>query len=179
MTYFDLYDLPESFLPDPAALRAAYHRLSRETHPDFFANEPPEVQQQVLEKATRNTDAYRTLSDYDRRLEYLLRLHNRLGATGETPALPPAFLLEVMELNEQVMDLQFEPDPAATRRTLDAVAELADSLETAILPTLETYPTLPPDAQAAALDQILAYYLRRRYVLRLREQVAGLAVGAA
>jgi len=175
MTYFELYGLPETFLPDAAVLRAAYHRISRETHPDFFANESAAVQQAALERATRNTDAYRTLADYDRRLEYVLRLHGRLGAGTEAPALPPAFLMEMMDLNEQVMELEFAPDPAAAARTEAAVQALAEELEAGIQPTLTAYPTLPPAERAAALDRVLAYYLRRRYVLRLREQVARLA----
>ncbi len=175
MTYFDLYGLPESFRLDAAALRAAYHRLSRETHPDFFATESADVQQAILEKATLNTDAYRTLSDYDRRLEYVLRLHGHLGASGEAPALPPAFLMEVMELNEQVMELETDSDPAAAARAAAAIGALADELEAGIQPTLVAYPTLPEVEQSAARSRVLAYYLRRRYVLRLREQVARLS----
>ncbi len=173
MTYFELYNLPESFQPDTAALRAAYHRLSRETHPDFFANEPADVQQAALERATFNTNAYRTLTDYDRRLEYVLRLHGRLRE-GETPTLPPAFLMEVLDLNEQVMELAFDPAPADLARADAAVATLAAALEADIQPTLGAYPTLPVAERPAALDRVLAYYLRRRYVLRLREQVARL-----
>lgn len=173
MTYFELYGLPETFLPDPAALRAAYHQLSRATHPDFFATAPAAEQQAALERATLNTDAYRTLADYDRCLEYILRLHGRLQA-GETPALPPAFLGEMMDLNEQVMDLQLDPDPTAAARAGAAVAALADGLEADIQPTLAAYAALPAAKRPAALDRVLAYYLRRRYVLRLREQVARL-----
>ena len=178
MTYFDLYGLPETFRPDPAALRAAYHRLSRETHPDFFAYAPALEQQAALERATRNTDAYRTLADFDRCLEYVLRLHGHLQA-GETPALPPAFLLEMMDLNEQVMDLETDPNPAAAARTAAAVAALAADLEAGIAPTLAAYPTLPPADRPAALTRVLDYYLRRRYVLRLLTQVARPADDAA
>jgi molecular chaperone HscB len=173
-TYFELYGLPETFLPDPAALRAAYHRISRETHPDFFATATPAEQQQALELATRNTDAYRTLSDYDRRLEYLLRHHGML-AEGETPSLPPAFLGEMMELNEEIMELEFDPDPAAIQRVLTATESRANALEASIQPTLLAYPSLPPPERPAALRQVLDYYLRRRYMLRIREQVAKFA----
>ena len=172
MTYFNLYGLPETFRPDPAALRTAYHRLSRATHPDFFVTAPPEEQRQALEKATQNTEAYRTLSDYDRCLEYVLRINGYLQV-GETPPLPPAFLAEVMDLNEQVMDLQLDPDPTAAARAQADVAALADALEAGIQPTLAAYPALPEAERLAALDQVLAYYLRRRYVLRLQGQIGG------
>ncbi len=174
MDYFTLYHLPESFLPDPVALRAAYHRLSRETHPDFFATASPADQQQALDLATRNTDAYRTLSDYDRRVEYILRTHGLLDS-GDTPALPPAFLGEMMELNEEIMELEFDPDPAAIQRVVAATELRANALESSIQPTLLAYPTLPPDERPTALRRVLDYYLRRRYMLRIREQVAKFA----
>lgn len=173
MTYFELYGLPETFQPDLAALRAAYHRLSRETHPDFFGTAPAGEQQAALERATQNTDAYRTLADYDRRVEYILRLHGRLQAS-DTPALPPDFLMEVMDLNEQVMELQINPDSAAAGRAEAAIMALYEELEASILPTLNAYLTLPEADRPTALDRVLAYYLRRRYVLRLREQAAQL-----
>lgn len=174
MDYFALYGLPESFLPDEAAVRAAYYRLSRETHPDFFGTATPAEQTQALDLATQNTDAFRTLSDYDRRLEYLLRQHGLL-ADGQANELPPAFLAEMMELNEQLMELEFDPDPAAIERAKAAVETMANDLEASIRPTLEAYPMLPAAEQATARRRVLDYYLRRRYVLRIRQQVARFA----
>lgn len=174
MTYFELYDLPETFRPDPATLRAAYHRISRDTHPDFFATAPAHEQQAALDRATLNTDAYRTLADPDRCLAYVLRLHGRLGAEGQAPPLPPAFLAEMMDLNEQLMDLQLAPNPTATAQAAAAVDALAADLDAAIRPTLDAYPSLGAADRPAALDHVLEHYLRRQYVRRLREQVARL-----
>ncbi len=176
--YFALLGLPESFLPDPAALRVAYHRLSRANHPDFFATRPAVEQAAALETATAVTDAYQTLSDYDRRLEYLLRRHGLL-VEGQTAALPPTFLAEMMDLNEQLMELEFDPAPAAVQAVRAAIEEVSNALETSIQPTLTAYPTLPESERPAALAQVLAYYLRRRYVLRIRAQVATFAAPTA
>jgi len=174
MDYFALYNLPEAFLPDEAALRAAYYRLSRESHPDFFATQPADEQARALDRATLNTDAYRTLSDYDRRLEYILRRHGLL-VEGQTPELPASFLGEMMEINEQLMELEADPDPEAVAKARAAVEELARDLEAGIRPTLEAYPALPEGERAAALRRVLDYYLRRRYVLRIHQQMAKFA----
>lgn len=178
MDYFALYGLPESFLPDEAAVRAAYYRLSRETHPDFFGTATPAEQTRALDLATQNTDAFRTLSDYDRRLEYLLRQHGLL-VDGQANDLPPAFLGEMMELNEQLMELEFDPDPAAAEAAKMAVESLANDLEASIRPTLEAYPAMTDPERESARRQVLDYYLRRRYVLRIRQQVAKFAHSSA
>lgn len=171
--YFALYGLPETFLPDEAALRAAYYRLSREFHPDFHATQATSAQQQALEMATLNTDAYRVLSDFDRRMAYILRRHNLLEE-GKTPELPGSFLAEVMDLNEQLMDLQLDPG-TDFQAVVAAIDTLATGLETSIQPTLATYSTLAEADRPAALQRVLDYYLKRRYVARMREQVAKFA----
>ena len=108
--YFAFYGLPESFRPDEAALKRLYYAKSRETHPDFHATTSPENQAEMLRQATLNTDAYRTLSDPDQRMAYLLRQHGLLEE-GKQEQLPPDFLMDMMDLNEQLMDLEMDARP--------------------------------------------------------------------
>ncbi|MBT9392701.1 Fe-S protein assembly co-chaperone HscB [Hymenobacter sp. NST-14] len=171
--YFEFYGLPESFRPDEAALKRQYYALSREYHPDFHATASPEKQREILELATRNTDAYRTLSHPDQRMAYILGRHQLLEEGKQ--ALPPDFLMEVMELNEQLMELEFEPDPALVSRLEMEVNELNDTLEAGIEPVLTGYEQLPAEARSAALAQVQTYYLKKRYLLRIRESLAKFA----
>ena len=67
---------------------------------------------------------------------------------------------------KRVLCAEMVGDPAAS-------SALADALEAGIQPTLAAYPALPEAERLAALDQVLAYYLRRRYVLRLQGQIGG------
>ncbi|UOG76297.1 Fe-S protein assembly co-chaperone HscB [Hymenobacter tibetensis] len=171
--YFNFYDLPESFLPDEAALKRRYYALSREYHPDFHATESAERQQEVLRLSTLNTNAYRTLSNPDLRMAYILSEHGLLEEGKQE--LPSNFLMEVMDLNEQIMELEFEPDPEATKRVEDEVNALTQTLDAGIEPVLVGYPGLPPDSRSQALQQIQTYYLKKRYLLRIRESLTKFA----
>jgi molecular chaperone HscB len=173
-SYFDFYQLPESFLLDEAALKRLYYAKSRETHPDFHATSAPENQAEMLRQATRNTDAYRTLADPDQRMAYLLRQHGLLDETKQEQ-LPPDFLMDMMELNEQLMELEDAPDPAAVARVAAEAQAVLDTLDAGIQPVLAGYATLPADHRPAALGQIRTYYLKKRYLLRIRQQVATFA----
>ena len=172
--YFAFYDLPESFLPNEPELKRRYYAKSRETHPDFHATSAPEHQAAMLRQATFNTDAYRTLADPDQRMAYLLRRHGLL-AEGKQEALPPDFLMDMLDLNEQLMDLSTAPDATAEARVTAEVAALANTLDADIQPVLAGYEGLPADHRPAALEQIRTYYLKKRYLLRIQQQVATFA----
>ena len=171
--YFALYELPETFQPDEKALKSKYYALSREYHPDFHATESPERQQEILALATLNTNAYRTLIDPDQRMAYILGRHGLLEEGKQE--LPPDFLMEVMELNEQLMELEFDPDPAVTARVESEVNALTETLEAGIEPVLAGYDGLPADTRPQALQQVRTYYLKKRYLLRIRESLAKFA----
>ncbi|WP_400191721.1 Fe-S protein assembly co-chaperone HscB [Hymenobacter sp. B81] len=171
--YFAFYELPESFLPDEKALKSKYYALSRQYHPDFHATAAPEQQQRMLELSTLNTNAYRTLSDFDQRLQYILQRHGLLEEGKQE--LPADFLMEVMDLNEQLMELEFEPDPAVAARVTAEVNRLDAELEAAARPVLESYAEQPADQRLGALQRVRTYYLKRRYLLRIRESLAKFA----
>jgi molecular chaperone HscB len=171
--YFEFYDLPETFQPDAAALKQKYYALSREYHPDFHGTAPPERQKEILQLATLNTTAYRTLSHPDQRMAYILSEHGLLEEGKQE--LPADFLVEVMDLNEQLMELEFEPDPATVAHVENEVNSLADTLDAGIEPVLAGYAGLPPDVRPQALQQVRTYYLKRRYLLRIRESLAKFA----
>ena len=63
MNYFEFYDMPESFTLDEALIKKKFYELSKEYHPDFYANEDEAKQQEILELSTLNNKAYQTLSN--------------------------------------------------------------------------------------------------------------------
>lgn len=172
--YFAFYGLPQSFRPDEATLKRLYYAKSRETHPDFHATTSPENQAEMLRQATLNTDAYRTLSDPDQRMAYLLR-ENGLLEEGKQEQLPPDFLMDMMDLNEELMELETDADPAGIAKVAAEVTVLADTLDAGIEPVIAGYEQLPADHRPAALQQIRTYYLKKRYLLRIQQQVATFA----
>lgn len=62
-SYFELYDLPPTFKVDEALLKKKFYALSKEFHPDYYANESKEKQDEILELSTLNNKAYKVLSD--------------------------------------------------------------------------------------------------------------------
>jgi molecular chaperone HscB len=172
--YFAFYGLPETFVPDEAALKRLYYAKSRETHPDFHATASAETQAQMLQQATLNTDAYRTLADADQRMAYILRQHGLLEESKQEQ-LPPDFLMDMMDLNEQLMELGEAPDSAAEAQVAAEVQALTDTLDAGIQPVLAGYAGLPADHRPAALQQVRTYYLKKRYLLRIQQQLATFA----
>ena len=71
--------------------------MSKEYHPDFYVTESEEKQQEVLELSTLNTNAFNTLKDENKLIEYVLRLEEKL-VDGENNELPQAFLMEMMAM---------------------------------------------------------------------------------
>jgi len=112
MNYFEFYEIPVSFGVDAEGLRKRFYALSKQYHPDFYTLESEEKQAEILQLSTLNNEAYKTLRDEDQRMKYVLALQGVLGEEGSNK-LPPAFLMEMMELNEGLMELDFDPDPSA------------------------------------------------------------------
>lgn len=174
MNYFEFYGIPESFYPDEKLVKAKFYEFSRKYHPDFHATSEPEKQREILELSTLNTNAFKTLNNFESRLAYILQQHDLIGE-GTKAELPPIFLMEVMDLNEQLMELEFEFDAASVAVLQKGFTDLWNGLEAKTKPVLEQYETLPEAEKAKALEQIKIYYLKRKYLLRIRETLATFA----
>ncbi|MBC5992593.1 Fe-S protein assembly co-chaperone HscB [Pontibacter cellulosilyticus] len=173
INYFEFYNIPESFILDEKALKAKYYQLSREYHPDFYANEPQQKQDEILQLSTQNTNAYRTLSDPDLRIQYILKEHGVLEE-GKNE-LPSDFLMEMMELNEELMELEFDFDAAKLHEIGEKSSGLMATMDNDILPVLQRYPELHGVTKEEALQEIKTYYLKKKYLLRIQETLSKFA----
>jgi molecular chaperone HscB len=174
MNYFEFYGIPESFFPDEKLVKAKFYEFSRKYHPDFHATAEAEKQREILELSTLNTNAYKTLNNFESRLAYILEQHGLTGESTKTD-LPPIFLMEVMELNEKLMELEFEFDPESVATLQAGFSEIWQALETKTKPVLEQYETMPEAEKAKALEQVKIYYLKRKYLLRIKETLSTFA----
>lgn len=172
--YFEFYSLPESFILDEKALKHTYYKFSREYHPDFHANETQDKQQEILQLSTQNTNAYRTLSDPDLRMQYILKAHGLLDEGGKNE-LPADFLMEMMELNEELMELEFDFDAAKLHEIGEKSSGVMAELENDILPVLQRYPELHGVTKDEALKEVKTYYLKKKYLLRIQESLSKFA----
>jgi molecular chaperone HscB len=122
--YFAFFGWPQKLTIAPAALEAAFHKLSWKLHPDNFVRAGEFERNLSLERSSELNDAYRTLRDPVARVEYLL-LRRGLRKEGTTKQqAPPELLEEVFELNESLDELREArssgDDTAALRERLFA-----------------------------------------------------------
>ena len=174
MNYFEFYNLPESFFQDEKQLKAKFYEYSRKYHPDFHATASPEKQREILELSTLNTNAYKTLSNPESRMAYLLKSHGLLEE-GTKNELPADFLMEMMDLNERLMELEFDFEAEAMRSLQAEFDSVWAALETEIAPLLQQFETLPAPEKENALQAVKIYYLKRKYLLRIKETLATFA----
>ena len=138
--------------------------------PDFYTLESPEKQAEILELSTINNEAWRTLSNFDSRLKYLLELKGQLGEEG-TNVLPQEFLMEMMDINEAAMELEFEFDPVRYTALLDQLAEQERDLQAELTGSL-----VSGSAEANQFAAMKDYHLKKRYLLRIKESLSKFAV---
>jgi molecular chaperone HscB len=99
--HFERLGLPRRFSLDPAALEAAYLGRTRAVHPDFHHTGSGGEQAASEALTAAVNEAYTTLRDPFRRAEHLLALLGGPTAT-DVKDIPPAFLMEMMDLREQI-----------------------------------------------------------------------------
>lgn len=167
MEYFDLFDIPVGYHLDEAALKTSFIKLSRECHPDHFTLASEEVQDEMLEKSTQINNAYKILKDFDQRLKYILTQKGALEGEGQDK-LPQAFLMEMMDINEAIMDLQFDPDPAKTIQAKEQIAAFDAELQAGIEGVLQSSDAIHNDQ---ALSSAKDYYLKKKYLKRIYENL--------
>lgn len=167
INYFDFYGIPESFSLDAALLKKKFYDLSKQYHPDFYANESEEKQQEILELSTINNKAYQTLSTPASRLEYILRQHELL-VDGAKPQLPAHFLMEMMDINERLMEIE---DTEQLGHLTAEVLAVEDDLNVKLLILTADYRQLDDTAKESRLNEILDIYYRQKYLLRIKESL--------
>lgn len=171
MDYFELYGLPISFNPDLKFVKQKFYELSKQYHPDFFINESEEKQQEVLELSTLNNKAFQVLNDPQKRIHYILSLKGLLEE-GENYKLPQTFLMEMMDVNEALMDLQFDPDAARLAQVKQEIDAIEASLNQELDALAAAFDAQDPATQDATLREIKDVYYRSKYLYRIRESLA-------
>jgi len=152
--HYERLGLPRRFSIDPAALEAAYLDRSRAVHPDFHhgSSGGEQAASEVLTAAVN--EAYTTLKDPFRRAEHLLGLLGGPTAT-EVKDIPPAFLMEMMELREEIE----RADAAGqTRHEGDAKNRL-NTIFAGLVPLFEKAETTPAARTAIRKELNAAKYL--------------------
>ena len=172
MNYFEFFGIPISFQPDTTALRSAFLRNSKKFHPDFHTLADAGQQADMLEQSTLNNQAYHTLANPDRLVRYVLEIKGLLADEKNLPPLPQDFLLDMMDINENLMELEMDFDAERLERTRQEVRTLEQQLDEAIAPVLARYTDPEGDDE---LPLVLDYFFKKRYLLRIHENLSKFA----
>ena len=94
------------------AIEQRHRELSKALHPDRYSGAPSAERRMALGRAIEVNEAWRALRDPIKRAEALLRRAGlEVGETGE-PKPPPALLMEMMELREELSEAHRAKDLA-------------------------------------------------------------------
>lgn len=119
--FFTFLGLPVAFDLDPEALETNYRTLQKTLHPDKFSMSTEQERRMAVQLTAHLNEAHATLSDPMRRGRYLLAMQS-VDTNEETDtAMPPEFLMEQMEIREQLEELDSMDDPWAK---LDELTEI-------------------------------------------------------
>ena len=100
--HFELFGLAPAYLLEVQALEKAYRDIQSRVHPDRFANAGDAERRASLQWTTRVNEAYRTLKDPVQRGKHVLELHGVDVAFETNTQMPTDFLLQQLELREEL-----------------------------------------------------------------------------
>ena len=109
--FFQLFALPISFDIDMSKLMDAYRSLQKVVHPDHFASGTDKEKRLSIEMAAHLNDGVDTLKKPVKRAIYLLKLQGINVDFEKNTAMSPTFLMDQMELREQLEAVGKQVDP--------------------------------------------------------------------
>ena len=145
--YFSLFNLPEKFSIDLAALDANYRKLQAEVHPDKFVTATPAERLKSMQTATLANEAYQTLKNPTARARYMLESQGFATLEESNTAMPADFLMLQMEWGEAIEDAKTAKDIAALDTQLATMQTMAKNLQENLNTSLSDKNTLPEAAQ--------------------------------
>ncbi|MBC7615170.1 MAG: Fe-S protein assembly co-chaperone HscB [Pedobacter sp.] len=170
MNYFELYEIPIGFSPNQEVIKQKFYALSKMYHPDFYINESQEKQDEVLELSTLNNKAFQVLKDDQKRLHYILQLKSQL-VEGENYSLPQDFLMEMMEVNEALMELEFDSDLLKLGALKNQISDIENSLNSDLKVLTSSFDNVDGVEQENTLKAIKDIYYRNKYLHRIKENL--------
>lgn len=103
LDFFELMGYPESFDIDTKSLTQKYRDLQRQLHPDKYSLKSEKEKQIAEEQSSYVNKAYFTLLKPLPRALYLLERRG-VPIEEDNTSVDQGFLMEVMEINEEIMD---------------------------------------------------------------------------
>lgn len=161
MNYFELYGIQEAPVVDRRGLAKKYFDLQKKYHPDFYTQATEAEREEALRLSALVNQAFRVFSNDDATLAYFLECRGHLSH-DEKFTLPPDFLMEMMELNEELAE-----------KGREEVEGKIESLEASLKTEVEGYlrPEALPSLDERALSDLKMYYFKKKYISRILDRL--------
>jgi len=159
MNYFELFNLPVTIEVDKALLTKKYFELQKKYHPDFFTNANEAEQAEALETSSQINKGFKVLQNTDDTIKYILQQKDLLEEE-EKYQLPPEFLMEVMELNENLSD-----------GSRAAIEQFENEIYSDVRDDIEHYNNAA--ITTPQLLKIKEYYFKKKYLQRILDRMDG------
>jgi len=165
--YFTFFGIEEAFNIDMKALRLTFITNSKKYHPDFHTLQSEAEQERVLDLSTLNNKAWKTLSDPQKRTAHILEVNDAMPEEGKAQ-VPQEFLMEMMDINESLMELEFEDDASKKSEVLSALSDLEEEIRKESDGAKGAW---DEDKESRFLEVIRDCYLKQKYLWRIRERL--------
>ena len=171
MTYFELFNLPESYQINKSALKTAYRQLAKLQHPDVLTDNASSSSSP--EKILDLNEALKTLEQDDLRLAYLLKLGGLTPEEINDNKLDSAFLFDMMELSEQAESVCNNRSAQQVDGFLNTLSEQKKNVENQQLNILNK--TLSELKESDELEELKKVYKKIRFFLQIQKKVSTFA----
>lgn len=167
MDFFELFNIPPQLTIDKDVLRRKYFELSKKYHPDYFANANEADQYQALEESALLNNAYKTLTNKDETIKYVLKEKNLLK-DEEKYILENSFLMQMMEINEELSEAGLLNAKTSEGNLSEKLTGLQDEIYEPVKNIIEDYKEGITTKEE--LLQVKDYYFKKKYIDRLASQ---------
>jgi molecular chaperone HscB len=170
MDPFATLGLPRRYQLDARQLETNYRELQRVLHPDRHGSAPASQRRMNLLKAVEVNEAYRALKNEVTRAEALLALY-AAGAPSEAGQEDPEFLMEVLELREELSEAHAAGDVAAVRAMADRALGAKRTTQAELGSAFDTLSQGVSTAELTGARRLLG---RLKYFHRFLDEVSAL-----
>lgn len=162
MNYFELFGLPQAPSIDRSLLAKKFFELQKENHPDFFTQGSEVEKEQALERSAAINKAFNIFQDDQKTIEYFLQQVGIVEA-DEKYDLPPAFLMDMMDINEELSEGNDEG-------VIQQVHEYEDMIWQEAKPVVDGYRS--GSTGEPGLLKLKEYYYKKKYLKRILDRLS-------
>uniref|UniRef100_A0A486XK22 Co-chaperone protein HscB homolog n=1 Tax=Rheinheimera sp. BAL341 TaxID=1708203 RepID=A0A486XK22_9GAMM len=170
MNYFQLFNLPAQFDLDLTELGSRYLKLQKQFHPDQHSSGSERDKLLAVQQTANINDAYHSLKQPLLRAEHLLALRGLKISHEQRSFTDPLFLMQQMELREQLAEIEHSTDPDSVIDDIDRQLQQQKNVLLKQLGAALEVATPEQDQQAADLIRKLKFFFKLQQELELIEQ---------